>query len=119
MRNLPKSLATFEKWLAIHPVDGDRLYTGFAVRYQVARFCEYLYSNPWPHGNPLRESDARDGAVNAYRTYLQTFDTPAATIHSILASLDHFFLFLGMGAARAAAEDPGPALGVLNRSSSR
>jgi hypothetical protein len=112
MTNLPKSLATFEKWLSTHPIDGDRLYSGFGIRYQVARFCEYLYANPWTPGDPLRDADARDGAVNAYRAYLQTFDTPAATIHSILASLDHFFLFLGLGTTRseAAAEMAGAEL---------
>ncbi|HET6279313.1 MAG TPA: hypothetical protein VFH73_00035 [Polyangia bacterium] len=117
MPNLAKSLATFKKWLATHPIDGDRLHSAFGIQYQVARFCEYLHANPWPHGDPLRDAAARDGAVKAYRSYLQTFNAPAAPIDSILANLDHFFLFLGLEASPTATENPGRAAAALNRSS--
>ena len=90
------SLSAFTKWLAQHPVDGDLLYGHLSVRYQVARYCEYLESNPWPGGDPLRDTRERDGAVNAYGTYLETFNTPAATISLIRTSLDYFYVFLGL-----------------------
>jgi hypothetical protein len=94
------SLTAFTKWLATHPVDGDHLYGGLSVRYQVARYCEYLDSNPWPGGNPLHDTRERDGAVNAYSVYLDTFNTPAATISLIRMSLDHFYAFLGLASNR-------------------
>jgi hypothetical protein len=101
-KSLPGTLAAFEKWLIVHPVTGDRRYGGLAIRYQVARYCEYLHSNPWPGGDPLRDPGARDGAVKAYRFYLETFDTPLSTIALILLSLDRFYVFLGLGAPVAA-----------------
>ena len=42
----------------------------------------------------------RLGAVNTYGTYLETFNTPAATISLIRTSLDHFYAFLGRGSNR-------------------
>jgi hypothetical protein len=96
--NVAESLTAFAIWLLRNPVDGDRIYGGSSVRYQVARYCDYLATNPWPGGDPLREHSARDGAVHAYGVYLDTFDTPTAMIELILASLDRFYVFLGLGA---------------------
>ncbi len=96
--NVAESLSAFATWLTKFPVDGDRIYSGASVRYQVARYCDYLAANPWPAGDPLREHSARDGAVFAYAAYLEMFNTPAATIAPILASLDRFYVFLGLGA---------------------
>lgn len=91
------SLSAFRTWLLQHPIDGDRIYGASGVRYQVARYCEYLAANPWGGGDPLREKAARDGAIAAYRIYLDTFDTPEITIDLILVSLDRFYAFLGLG----------------------
>ena len=82
--NVAESLSAFATWLTKYPVDGDPIYSGSSVRYQVARYCDYLAANPWPGGDPLREHDARDGAVGAYAAYLEMFNTPAATIGPIL-----------------------------------
>jgi hypothetical protein len=71
------------------------------VRYQVARYCDYLDANPWPGGDPLRDPRARDGAVRAYGTYLQTFDAPAEMIRVVLLSVGHFYRFLGLRATGA------------------
>jgi len=108
--NVAASLSAFATWLGKYPVDGDPIYSGSSVRYQVARYCDYLATNPWPGGDPLRESNARDGAVGAYADYLAMFNTPAATIAPILASLDRFYIFLGLGAVTS---DPSrrPAIG--------
>ena len=72
------------------------------MRYQVARYCDYLGTNPWPFGDPLGDEGARDGAVNAYRDYLEIFNVPRATIDAILVSLDRFYVFLGLGPVRLA-----------------
>jgi hypothetical protein len=94
-----RSFADFSKWLTDHPLDGDRIYGGSSVRYQVARYCDYLHANPWNGGDPLRLAQARDGALQAYGVYLATFGTPDAEIGPILANIDHFYVFLGLGAA--------------------
>jgi hypothetical protein len=92
------SYLAFSDWLMNHPLAEDRPFGASSVRYQVARYCDYLHANPWPDGDPLRDPRARDGAVRAYGTYLQTFDTPAATIRLGLLSIGHFYRFLGLDA---------------------
>ena len=96
--NVGQSFAAFATWLAKNPLDGDQIYGASSVRYQVARYCDYLDANPWPKGDPLREPAARDGAVRAYGIYLDTFETPGAAIRLILLGVDHFYRFLGLGA---------------------
>ena len=97
-----RTLSAFGKWLSEHPVDGDRSYGRFGVRYQVNRYCEYLQGNPWRRGDPLRDAGARDGAVGAYKKYLEIFNTPAPMIGTIMTSLDRFYVFLGLGAVNSA-----------------
>jgi hypothetical protein len=99
------SFSAFTKWLTKNPVVGDREYGGSSVRYQVARYCDYLDANPWPGANPLRDQKARDGAVSAYEGYLATFNTPVTTISLIRTSVDLFYVFLGLGAAGSRAPD--------------
>jgi len=96
--NVGSSFAEFATWLAKNPLDGDRVYGALSVRYQVARYCDYLEANPWADGDPLSEPAARDGAMKAYGLYLHTFDTPTSTIRLNLIGVDHFYLFLGLGA---------------------
>lgn len=98
--NIPASLSAFTSWLALHPVPGDSPFSGSSVRYQVARYCEYLGTNPWPFADPLRDEAARDGAVSAYADYLAMFNVSAATIAAVLVSLDRFYAFLGLGPVR-------------------
>lgn len=100
--SIPASLSAFANWLEDHPVVGDPTYSGQSVRYQVARYCEYLDSNPWPGADPLGDKAARDGAMSAYRHYLETFDVPAAAIRGILLNVDRFYVFLGLGPAMLA-----------------
>ena len=101
--SIPASLTAFTSWLAAHPVAGDSTFSGSSVRYQVARYCDYLGTNPWPFADPLGDQAARDGAVSAYRDYLHTFDVPGATIAKVLVSLDRFYVFLGLGPVRLGA----------------
>ena len=105
--SIPASLSAFANWLVDHPVAGDRAYSAHGVRYQAARYCEYLHSNPWLGADPLGDQAARDGAVWAYRQYLATFDVEPTGIGDILVSLDRFYIFLGLGAVRL---QPSPAL---------
>lgn len=100
--NVVESYAAFSTWLARHPLEGDRIYGASSVRYQVARYCDYLHANPWTEGDPLRESEARDGAMRAYGIYLATFGTPDTAVRLILVSVDHFYLFLGLGVTGSA-----------------
>jgi len=101
---LAGSYAAFSEWLTSHPLAEDRPFGASSVRYQVARYCDYLDANPWREGDPLRDPAARDGAVKAYGAYLQTFGTPAATIRLGLLSIGHFYRFLGL---QATAGTPG------------
>ena len=66
--SIPASLSAFANWLVVHPVAGDRTYSANGVRYQAARYCEYLHSNPWLGADPLGDEAARDGAVWAYQS---------------------------------------------------
>ena len=43
---LTASRVTFDKWLARYPRDGDRPFGASGVRYQVARYCDYLSPRP-------------------------------------------------------------------------
>jgi hypothetical protein len=112
--SIPASLTAFTGWLAVHPVVGDSIFSRLGVRYQVARYCEYLATNPWPFADPLRDETARDGAVSAYADYLETFNIPSATIAAVLVSLDRFYAFLGLGAVRPRAVSR-PALHAARR----
>ena len=99
--SIPASLSAFATWLADHPVVGDQTFSGNSVRYQVARYCDYLHCNPWPGADPLADKAARDGAVSAYRQYLDMFNAPVASGRgAVLLSLDRFYVFLGLGPVR-------------------
>lgn len=98
------SYAAFSAWLTSHPLAEDKPFGFSSVRYQVARYCDYLHANPWPDGDPLRDPAARDGAVKAYGAYLQTFTTSAGMIRVVLLSVAHFYRFLGLQATGAASE---------------
>ena len=112
--SIPDTLSAFSRWLAGNPVAGDSIFSGSSVRYQVARYCDYLGTNPWPLADPLGDEVARDGAVSAYRHYLDTFNVPSATIDAVLVSLDRFYVFLGLGPARLGALSP-PGLHAARR----
>lgn len=89
------ALSAFTHWSANQPVDAEGSFGHLSVRYQVARYCEYLDANPWPDGDPLRDARQRTRVVEAYAAYLKTFDTPAQTISHVRKSLDRFYSFLG------------------------
>ncbi len=90
-----RSYAAFLVWLARHPLPEDRPFGAGSVRYQVARFCDYLDANPWPGGDPRADPRARAGALDAYQAYLGTFSVPGESLQLIRRCLEHFYLFLG------------------------
>ena len=96
-----QSFAAFAIWLTKNPVHGDRIYGASSVRYQVARYCDYLEANPWTNGDPLRDPAARDGAMRAYGIYLDTFEMPSAAIRLSLLGVEHFYQFLSLGSSTA------------------
>jgi hypothetical protein len=85
-----------------HPLAEDRAFGASSVRYQVARYCDYLEANPWADGDPMVNPAARDGAARAYGGYLRTFDASAETLRLARLSVDHFYLYLGLPATAAA-----------------
>jgi hypothetical protein len=102
-RSPTEALTAFTRWLAENPIAGDRVYGHTGVRYQVARYCEYLLTNPWPSGDVLRDPVARAAARAAYGEYLALFDTPATTIALTLVSLDRFHAFVDLASSPRAA----------------
>jgi hypothetical protein len=96
-----RSYAAFSAWLTTHPLAEDRAFGASSVRYQVARYCDYLEANPWTDGDPLRNPAAREGAVKAYGVYLSTFHTSVESIRLIRLSVDHFYVFLGLPTAES------------------
>jgi hypothetical protein len=94
--DLTASRTAFAKWLEHNPLEDDQPFGASGAQYQVSRYCDYLGTTPWPRGNALKDASARDGAVNAYRSYLELF-APVTPIERVLRSLDHFYVFLGLG----------------------
>lgn len=100
LRNsLPKSLSAFAAWLPLHPATGAHADSDVGVRHQVARYCDFLHLENPLSSEPLVNQEARSRAVSAYRAYLEMFNAGATPIPSILASLDRFYVFLGLGPA--------------------
>jgi hypothetical protein len=101
-------MLAFSRWLSKNPLAGDDPFGKTGVRYQVARYCDFLEANPGRNGDPLKEARARDEAVTAYGLYLETFGHEGAT-ERVLANLDHFYVFLGLGpVTRREAPAPSP-----------
>jgi len=102
MTSIPRSLTAFAAWLPLHRTTGDETHSDVSVRYQVARYCDFLGTETLLVGDPLADVDARDRAVNAYRAYLDLFNTARTPVSAILESLDRFYVFLGLGPVREA-----------------
>jgi hypothetical protein len=101
LTNIPRTLTAFAAWLPLHP-SADRATSDVSVRHQVARYCNFLGTDVPLGADPLVDLDARDRAVNAYRAYLDLFNSAAMPVTAILLCLDRFYEFLGLGPVRAA-----------------
>jgi hypothetical protein len=102
MTSIPRSLTAFAAWLPRHRTAGDEGHSDVSVRHQVARYCDFLGTHVLLGADPLADVDARDHAVNAYRAYLELFNTAATPVSTVLESLDRFYVFLGLGPVREA-----------------
>jgi hypothetical protein len=101
--SIPRSLTAFASWLPLHPATGNDIRSDVSVRSQVGRYCDFLGTQLSLSDDPLTDVDARDRAVNAYRAYLELFNTASTPVSAILGSLDRFYVFLGLGPVREAA----------------
>jgi hypothetical protein len=97
MTSIPRSLTAFAAWLPHHPAADDCAQSDISVRNQIARYCDFLGTLLLLGADPLANADARDRAVDAYRVYLELFNTARAPVSAILQSLDRFYVFLGLG----------------------
>ena len=100
LANVPRTLTAFAAWLPLHRLDDGGSHSDMSVRHQVARYCEFLGTVLLSSSDPLTDLDARDRAVDAYRAYLELFNTAAMPVSSVLECLDRFYAFLGLGAVR-------------------
>ncbi len=90
-----EQLAGYERWLETQPlaVSTRRAYRGHA-----RRFVEFLASWPGEAGDPLSDAHGRDYAVRDFKSYLKTVRrAKPASVNLALASVDHFYRYLGAG----------------------
>jgi integrase/recombinase XerC len=90
-----EQLAGYERWLETQPLAAA---TRRAYRGHTRRFVEFLASWPGEGGDPLTDAHARDYAVRDFKSYLKTVRrAKPASVNLALASIDHFFRYLGAG----------------------
>jgi len=77
-----------------------------AYRTRVANFLAWLVSADLDGGDPLADPHARDYAVRDYTRYLRVVGKKEpATINAVLAALDHFYRWRGLGPPNARRQD--------------
>jgi len=95
--------AAYARWLERQPLAAN---TRRTYRVQVAQFCSYLHTSPHDAGDPLREQHAATYAVRDYRTWLKTVrKARPSSVNLTLATLDHFYRFLGLDRPDVPRED--------------
>jgi integrase/recombinase XerC len=100
---LRASLARYLEWLAHQPLAARSRQTYAA---QVGGYVEWLASAAVDGGDPLRDAHARDYAVRDYKSHLKTVRRASPrSVNLALASVDHFYRFLGIGRANVRRED--------------
>jgi integrase/recombinase XerC len=89
-----------------------------AYRTRVAGFLAWLVSADVDGGDPLADPHARDYAVRDYTRHLRVVaKKEPATINAVLAALDHFYRWRGLGPPNARRQDlPQLAPRALDRS---
>jgi site-specific recombinase XerD len=92
-----------------------------AYRTRVANFLAWLVSADLDGGNPLADPHARDYAVRDYARHLRVVaKKEPATVNAVLAALDHFYRWRGLGPPNARRQDlPQPAPRALEPSEQR
>jgi site-specific recombinase XerD len=77
-----------------------------AYRTRVANFLAWLVSADLDGGDPLADPHARDYAVRDYTRHLRVVGKKEpATINAVLAALDHFYRWRGLGPPNARRQD--------------
>ncbi len=103
-RTPAEAAAAYGEWLERQPLAAN---TRRTYRVQVEQFCTYLAATTADVGDPLREQHAASYAVRAYRSWLKTVrKAKPSSVNLMLAALDHFYRFLGLGRPAVAREDP-------------
>ena len=94
---LPELVERYEVWLERQPLS-ERTRREYAR--QVAGFAEWLGADPALDGDALADSFARDYAARDFKRHLKLERRwSPASVNLALAAVDHFFRFVGLGAA--------------------
>jgi site-specific recombinase XerD len=101
--DLEQILTAYERWLLRQSLAKN---TQAAYRFHVRQYGEYLATRPAKGCDPLHEPFARDYAVRDFKLYLKTErKAKPASVNLALASIDHFYQFLGLDRVRVQRED--------------
>jgi integrase/recombinase XerC len=96
-------IAAYQAELARLPLAAN---TRRAYRTRVANFLAWLVSADLDGGDPLEDLHARDYAVRDYARHLRVVGKKEpATINAVLAALDHFYRWRGLGPPNARRQD--------------
>jgi site-specific recombinase XerD len=102
MSELSGVLDRYREWLERQPLS-ERTRREYAK--QVARFAGWLGNDPAREAQALADPFARDYAVRDFKRHLKLERRQApASVNLALAAVDHFFRFVGLGAADVARE---------------
>ena len=73
---------------------------------RVRQYCAYLETSANDYGDPLNDPYARDYAIRDCKSHLKKErKAKPASVKLMLAALDHFYLFLGLGRPKVRRED--------------
>lgn len=99
---LPELVERYEVWLERQPLS-ERTRREYAR--QVAGFVEWLGADPVRDGETPADSFARDYTVRDFKRHLKLERRwSPASVNLALAAVDHFFRFIGLGAADVSRE---------------
>ena len=95
LKTLWSSFTDYQAWLDKQPVSA---HTRRAYRSRINHFLVYLATSGGPYMDVLKSARVRDRAVRDYKEHLRDdLRASASTINTTLATLDHFFKYLGLG----------------------
>ena len=102
MSEIAELAERYEVWLERQPLS-ERTRREYSR--QVAGFVEWLAADPARGGDALADPFARDYAVRDFKRHLKLERRwSPASVNLALAAVDHFFRFVGLGAAEVSRE---------------